>query len=100
MSENPKYTTIKGWSFLGCKSLTTLTIPANITEIAKESFARTDNSADPPSALTEIHFKSTTPPSLDANSGLPSNCKIYVPSGSYSKYNSTTPYKNYTIIEE
>lgn len=26
--------------------------------------------------------------------------KIYVPSGSYSKYNNTTPYKNYTIIEE
>ena len=27
-------------------------------------------------------------------------CKIYVPSGSYSKYNSTSPYKNYTIVEE
>lgn len=106
MSENPKYTTIGGWSFLGCKSLTTLTIPANITKIARDAFARTDSSADPPSALKEIHFKSTTPPSmlyddLDLeDSGLPSNCKIYVPTGSYSAYKSTYTFRNYTIIEE
>lgn len=106
ISENPKYTTIGGWSFLGCKSLTTLTIPANITKIAQEAFARTDYSGDPPSALKEIHFKSTTPPSmlydnLDlADSGLPSNCKIYVPIGSYSAYKSTYTFRNYTIFEE
>lgn len=106
MSENPKYTTIDGWSFLGCKSLTTLTIPANITKIARDAFARTDSSTDPPSALKEIHFKSTTPPSmlygdLDLeDSGLPSNCKIYVPTGSYSAYKSTYTFRNYTIIEE
>ena len=106
ISENPKYTTIGGWSFLGCKSLTTLTIPANITKIARDAFARTDYSGDPPSALKEIHFKSTTPPSmlydnLDlADSGLPSNCKIYVPIGSYSAYKSTYTFRNYTIIEE
>lgn len=106
ISENPKYTTIGGWSFLGCKSLTTLTIPANITTIARDAFARTDYSGDPPSALKEIHFKSTTPPSmlydnLDlADSGLPSNCKIYVPIGSYSAYKSTYTFRNYTIVEE
>lgn len=106
ISENPKYTTIGGWSFLGCKSLTTLTIPANITRIARDAFARTDYSEDPPSALKEIHFKSTTPPTmlydnLDlADSGLPSNCKIYVPIGSYSAYKSTYTFRNYTIIEE
>lgn len=106
ISENPKYTTIGGWSFLGCKSLTTLTIPANITKIARDAFARTDYSGDPPSALKEIHFKSTTPPSmlydnLDLeDSGLPSNCKIYVPIGSYSAYKSTYTFRNYTIIEE
>ena len=106
ISENPKYTTIGAWSFLGCKSLTTLTIPANITRINREAFARIDNSADPPSALKEIHFKSTTPPSmfysdLDLeDSGLPSNCKIYVPIGSYSAYKSTYTFRNYTIIEE
>jgi hypothetical protein len=106
ISENPKYTTIGGWSFLGCKSLTTLTIPANITKIARDAFAQTDYSEDPPSALKEVHFKSTTPPSmlydnLDlADSGLPSNCKIYVPIGSYSAYKSTYTFRNYTIIEE
>lgn len=106
ISENPKYTTIGWWSFLGCKSLTTLTIPANITKIDQNAFAQTDSSGNPPSALKEIHFKSTTPPSmlydnLDlADSGLPSNCKIYVPIGSYSAYKSTYTFRNYTIIEE
>ena len=96
ISENPKYTTIGVWCFMGCKSLTTLTIPANITTIASGAFG----SESTPSALNEIHFKSVTPPSLDANSGLPSNCKIYVPSGSYSKYRTADTFRNYTIIEE
>lgn len=96
ISENVKYTRIGGWSFLGCQSLTKLTIPANITTINSEAFGNTTT----PSILKEVHFKSTIPPSLHANSGLPSNCKIYVPAGSYSTYKSTNTFKNYTIIEE
>ena len=95
LSENPKFTYI-GSAFIGCKSLTSLTIPANIQTISSYAFGNEGN----PSALKEIHFKSTNPPSLHENSFLPKSCKIYVPSGSYSKYNNTTPYKNYTIIEE
>ena len=95
LSENPKFTYI-GSAFRGCRSLTSLTIPANIQTISSYAFG---NEADP-SALKEIHFKSSTPPSLHENSFLPKSCKIYVPRGSYSKYNNTTPYKNYTIIEE
>ena len=95
LSENPKFTYI-GSAFIGCNSLTTLTIPANIQTISSNAFGNEGN----PSTLKEIHFKSTNPPYLHENSFLPKSCKIYVPSGSYSKYNNTTPYKNYTIIEE
>lgn len=95
LSENPKFTYI-GAAFIGCKLLTSLTIPANIQTISSNAFG---TEADP-SALKELHFKSSTPPSLHENSFLPKSCKIYVPSGSYSKYNNTTPYKDYTIIEE
>lgn len=95
LSENPKFTYI-GSAFIGCNSLTSLTIPANIQTISSNAFGNEGN----PSILKEIHFKSTNPPYLHENSFLPKNCKIYVPCGSYSKYNNTTPYKNYTIIEE
>ena len=95
LSENTKFTYI-GSAFRGCRSLTSLTIPSNIQTISSYAFG---NEGDP-SALKEIHFKSTNPPSLHENSFLPKSCKIYVPIGSYSKYNNTTPYKNYTIIEE
>lgn len=95
LSENSKFTYI-GSAFVGCRSLTSLTIPSNIQTISSYAFG---NDADP-SALKEIHFKATNPPSLHENSYLPKSCKIYVPRGSYSKYNSTSPYKNYTIVEE
>jgi hypothetical protein len=101
ISENAKYTVIGGWSFLGCNSLTTLTVPANITTISYQAFGNEYT----PSALKEIHLKSTTPPSMLydyelSESGLPSNCKIYVPIGSYSAYKASKTFKDYTIIEE
>ena len=95
LSENSKFTYI-GRAFVGCKSLTSLTIPANIETIASEAFG---NEYDP-SALKELHFKGAIPPSLHQKSGLPSGCKIYVPTDSYDVYKNTYPYKNYTIIAE
>ena len=95
LSENPNFTYI-GSAFRGCRSLTTLTIPANITTISSIAFGTEYD----PSALKEIHFKSTTPPSLHENSGLPKNCKIYVPQNCYNTYKAKSPYNNYTIIEE
>ena len=95
LPENPKFTFIGG-AFIGCKSLTSLTIPANVKTISINAFG-TD--ADP-SALTEIHFKATTPPSLHADSFLPRRCKIYVPEGCYNAYKSANTFKDYTIIEE
>ena len=95
LPENPKFTFI-GAAFIGCKLLTSLTIPANVKTISMNAFG-TD--ADP-SALTEIHFKATTPPSLHADSFLPWRCKIYVPEGCYNAYKSANTFKDYTIIEE
>lgn len=95
LSENPKFTYI-GSAFRGCKSLTTLTIPENIKTISSDAFGTQYES----SALTEIHFRATTPPSLHENSRLPAICKIYVPIGSYNAYKSAATFKNYTIIEE
>lgn len=98
ISENPQYTSIGGFYFLGCRSLTTLTIPANITTIKGPTFGNAYNE----SFLKELHFKATNPPYLDleAKSGLPTNCKIYVPTGSYNAYKSSDSFKNFTIIEE
>lgn len=56
-----------------------ITIQANITTIYNDDFGNEYT----PSVLKEVHFKSTTPPSMLydyklSDSGLPSNCKIYV----------------------
>ena len=95
LSENPNFTYI-GSAFRGCKSLKSLTIPANITKIGSLAFG----SEYDPSYLEELHFISKTPPTLDANCGLPSSCKIYVPQGCYDIYKKANTFKSYTIIEE
>ncbi len=95
LPENPKFTFI-GSAFIGCKLLTSLTIPANVKTISSYAFGTEGD----PSALTEIHFKATTPPSLHADSKLPSRCKIYVPTGCSNAYRNANTFKNYTIIEE
>lgn len=96
LSENSNYTVIDYGDFYGCKSLKSLTIPQNIETIRATAFGDSQF----PSALEELHIKSATPPSLDATSGLPVKCKIYVPVGSYNTYKSSSQFQNYTIIEE
>ena len=96
LPENSQYKNIYAYTFLGCKALKSLTIPANITQINSMAFGDSSNE----SYLEEVHFKATTPPSLDADSGLPTKCKIYVPTGSYSAYKTNSSFKDYTIIEE
>lgn len=56
-------------------------------------------------ALEEIHFTSTTPPTAQSvwYSSIPTTCKIYVPKGYLSTYTSASNYPNpatYTYIEE
>ena len=56
--------------------------------------------------LGSIHFKPTTPPTVDASdafSNLPTDCKIYVPTGKLTTYTGTSNYPSsstYTYIEE
>lgn len=68
-------TTIPTWCFNDCTSLTSITIPSNITSLSANCFAYC-------TALKEVHFKSTTAPTIASNAF--SNCtsleKIYIPS--------------------
>lgn len=87
-------------TFLGAaQSLSKIVIPSSITSIAASAFTSC-------TALKEIHFKGATPPSVansNAWASLPTDCKIYVPSGKLSEYTGATNYPSsstYTYIEE
>lgn len=87
-------------TFLGTAlSLSKIVIPSSITSIAASAFTGC-------TALKEIHFKRSTPPSVansNAWTSLPTDCKIYVPSGKLSAYTGATNYPSsstYTYIEE
>lgn len=93
------FTTIGEYTFNACRSISKLTIPANVESIAKYAF-------NGDYGLGEVHFLGTTPPTLADSSvftNLPTDCKIYVPSGSLSAYTSASNYPDsttYTYIEE
>lgn len=82
-----------------CYSLSTLTIPPSVNTI--ESYVFNNDCS-----LGEIHFKSITPPvvsSTNAFTGIPSDCKIYVPNGSLTAYTTAAKYPSsstYTYVEE
>lgn len=91
--------TIGSSVFSNCRSLSTLSIPSKVSSIGASAFSNCYG-------LGEIHFKPTTPPTV-ANSNtfnnLPTDCKIYVPTGTLSDYTSATNYPSsstYTYIEE
>jgi hypothetical protein len=83
----------------GCFGLSSLIIPSSVTSIGATCFQNNRG-------LGELHFKSTTPPTVansNAFTNLPTDCKIYVPSGSLSAYTSAANYPSsstYTYIEE
>lgn len=91
-------TQIGAQAFRNCYSLASVTIPQAVTSIAANAF----NGCQ----LGEIHFKSTTPPTFAANTvfgGIPTGCKIYVPTGTLSNYTSAANYPSsstHTYIEE
>lgn len=92
-------TAIGAQAFYTCRALTIFTIPSSVTSIGASAFAYCNG-------LKEIHFQSTTPPTLansNAFNGLPTWCKIYVPSGYLSAYTSATNYPSsstYTYLTE
>lgn len=92
-------TSIGDDAFDTCMNLTTITIPANVTTIGSKTFIGCYG-------LSEIHFKPTTPPTvsnINTWNNVPSDCKIYVPSGKLSAYTGATNFPSsstYTYVEE
>lgn len=83
----------------GCPVLTKITIPASVTKINSSAINNCYS-------LGEIHFLSTTPPTLTSSSAIaniPYKCIIYVPAGSLEAYTTATNYPSsstYTYMEE
>ena len=86
------------YAFSGCSSLTSITIPSTVTSIANHVF-------DGDYGLGFIKFSSTNPPTVSSAgtwTGIPTDCIIYVPSGSLSTYTSAQYYpnsSNYQYVE-
>ena len=81
-------TSIGNYAFNGCYSLTSVTIPSTVTSIGNNAFSSA-------SGLGFIKFGSTTPPTVSAASAwtkIPTDCIIYVPTGSLSTYTSASYY--------
>lgn len=95
----PAISAIPNSMLQSCISLSSLIIPSTVTTIGTSAFAGC-------TGLAEIHFKASTPPTVaDSNAwtNLPTDCKIYVPSGKLSAYTSAQNYPSsstYTYIEE
>lgn len=91
--------TIGSYAFYQCYSLPNITIPDSVTSIGSYAFYQCP-------CLSELHFRPTTPPTVsnsNAWTGLPTDCKIYVPAGSLEAYTSATNYPSsstYTYVEE
>lgn len=88
-------TSIGASAFNMCLSLTSITIPQTVTNVAAYAFS---NSA----SLVEIHMQASTPPNVQTNSfsGIASNYIIYVPVGTGDTYKAAwTDYADH-IVEE
>ena len=91
-------TAISKGLFQQCYCLTSISIPSTVTTIAASAFTNCYT-------LGYIRFASSSPPTVDnsnAFSGVPTDCKIYVPTGSLSAYTSATNYPSsstYTYVE-
>ena len=96
ISEN--VTIISSYAFMGCNSLASVTIPKNATTIGENAFINCYG-------LGFIKFASETPPTvtnINAWSGIPTDCIIYVPQGTLAAYTSATNYPDpavYTYVE-
>lgn len=86
-------TTIPNLCFNDCTALSSFTIPSNITTINTNAFSYC-------TALKEVHFQSTTPPTIGGNypfNGSTNLEKIYIPScDNYDAYAAALP--NYTDL--
>ena len=84
-------TSIASSAFTYCHNLKKITIPASVTSIATKAFQGCYG-------VTEYHFKSTTPPTLDnvdAFNGIADDCVIYVPSAKLNDYKTASNWSTY-----
>ena len=107
-------TSIGSYAFSGCSSLVNVTILDGITSIGNSAFSDCYSLASItiPSSVTSIsdyafgtcygmagyHLKPKTPPtmsSVNAFSGIPSDCVIYVPAGCLEAYQNATNWTTY-----
>lgn len=90
--------TLWGSGFKECYSLTELEVPSSVSSIGGMALQNCY-------ALVKLKFARSTPASVSASSAfqnLPTDCKIYVPSGSLSAYTTATNYPDpntYTYVE-
>lgn len=95
----PKVSAIPSYALGYMYGVANLTIPSTVTTIAANGLINNYS-------FKELHFKSTTPPTVAASTAfknLPTTCKIYVPSSALSAYKSATNYpssSSYTYIGE
>ena len=92
-------TSIMGYTFNYCTSLAIVTVPYGVTSISNFAFYNCYS-------VAEYHFAPMTPPALAGTSvftGIPADCKIYVPTGYLSAYTGANNYPSsstYTYVEE
>ena len=90
-------TSIGAYAFYVCGALTEVTIPSSVTSINNNAFQNCYG-------LGFIKFERSTPPTVYSNTfnGVPTDCIIYVPTGSLSAYTSANNYPSsstYTYVE-
>lgn len=91
-------TVINATAFNDCSALTEIIIPDSVTQIKGDCFKYCYS-------LGMIKFEGSTPPTLTSTNcfgGLPTDCIIYVPTGSLSDYTSAQYYPSsstYTYVE-
>ena len=90
-------TSIQSNAFYGCYALASIAIPSSVTSIGASAFFNARG-------LGFIKLSSITPPTVGTNAwdGLPTDCIIYVPTGSLLNYTSNVKYPDsntYTYVE-
>ena len=90
-------TSILSDTFSNCYSLSSVIIPSSVTSIGSNVFYSCYG-------FGKITFESATPPTIQTStfSNIPTDCKIYVPTGSLSLYTSAQYYPSsstYTYVE-
>ena len=91
------WTSIPNATFSNMQSLCGIVVPSGITSIGTNAFAC--------NSIGRIKFAPTSPPTVsnsNAFSNVPTDCKIYVPTGSLSSYTGAANYpssSSYTYVE-